>query len=271
MVIFSNCKLNLGLHIVSKRDDGFHNLETIFYPIPLYDVIEIIVANTFTFTSTGLPINSSTENNLCVKAYYLLKMDFPNLPEVHIHLQKNIPMGAGIGGGSANAAYTLQLINTKFNLNINKEQLKKYAVQLGSDCAFFIENQTCYGTGRGEVLEPIEIDLSNYKIVLLFPGIHINTKTAFSEIIPTPTKIAITNIIEKPIADWKNLLHNDFEKSAFTNYPILEKYKSGLYELGASYASMSGSGSSLYGFFLPENIDHKKIELALKDITYKIL
>ncbi len=271
MVIFSNCKLNLGLHIVSKREDGFHNLETIFYPIPLYDVIEIITAKKFTFTSTGLVVHGTIENNLCVKAYYLLKNDFPNLPEVHIHLQKNIPMGAGIGGGSANAAYTLQLLNIKYNLNISKEKLKIYATLLGSDCAIFIENQPCFATGRGEVLEPLNMDLSNYKIVLLFPEIHINTKTAFSEITLLPSKIALTEIIKKPINEWKDLLVNDFEKSVFSTHPILKKYKAELYNLGASYASMSGSGSCIYGIFNTDFLKENNVKNTFTSISYKIL
>jgi 4-diphosphocytidyl-2-C-methyl-D-erythritol kinase len=271
MVIFSNCKINLGLQIVSKREDGFHNLETIFYPIPFYDVIEIIEAKEFLFTSTGLEIDGKSDTNLCVKAYNLLKKDFAILPNMHLHLQKNIPMGAGIGGGSANAAYTLQLINKKFDLNISKEELKTYASELGSDCSFFIENQTCFASGRGEILSPIVFHLNDYTILLLFPGIHISTKNAFENIVPKNGNISLQQIIKEPIETWKNKLTNDFEQTAFSAHPILQDYKNELYNLGALYASMSGSGSTIYGIFNKNQVENIDVESSFKNCPYKLL
>ena len=186
MIVFPNCKINLGLKILGKRDDGFHNLETVFYPIPFKDALEIIAntqnKNGVEFTGTGLAVDGEAIDNLCVKAYQLLKNDFPQLPAVKIHLHKAIPMGAGLGGGSADAAFMLRLLNEKFNLNLSTPQLLNYALQLGSDCPFFISNKPCMATGRGEVLEEVAVDLSAYKIVLINPGIHINTGWAFSQL-----------------------------------------------------------------------------------------
>ena len=185
MIVFPNCKINLGLHILGKREDGFHNLETVFYPLLFRDALELIPATNNTteieFTGSGLAVDGNVSDNLCVKAYYLLKKNFPQLPLVKIHLHKAIPMGAGLGGGSADAAFMLKLLNEKFNLNISTPQLLNYALELGSDCPFFIINKPCIATGRGEILEEIEVDLSAYKIVLINPGIHINTGWAFSQ------------------------------------------------------------------------------------------
>lgn len=259
MVQFSNCKINLGLYITSKREDGYHNLSTCFYPIPFYDVIEIIQATAFKFTTTGMPIYSTEVNNLCVKAYHLLKNDFPDLPAVHMHLQKNIPMGAGIGGGSANAAYTLLLLNKKFPLALKESQLIQYAAILGSDCAFFIKNTPCFASSRGEVLAPTTINLSAYSIVLIFPQIHINTKQAFSHIVPRLPKETIETTLGRPVEEWKEYLSNDFEEGAFKEHPTLAPIKETLYTLGAVYASMTGSGSTMYGIFKKDTALENKI------------
>jgi 4-diphosphocytidyl-2-C-methyl-D-erythritol kinase len=189
VIAFPNCKINLGLHILQKRADGFHDLETVFYPIPLRDGLEIIQnasasPNQIEFTLSGLAIDAKPEDNICVKAYHLLKKDFPQLPPVKMHLHKTIPSGAGLGGGSADGAFTLLLLNKKINLDLNEEQLTQYALQLGSDCPFFIINKPSYATGRGENLQAIELDLSSYQIVVVNPGIHINTGWAFSQITP---------------------------------------------------------------------------------------
>jgi 4-diphosphocytidyl-2-C-methyl-D-erythritol kinase len=258
VVLFSNCKINLGLHIVDKRNDGFHNLETCFYPIALYDVIEIIQAPTFKFTTTGITIYSEPENNLCVKAYHILKEKYPNLPAVHIHLHKNIPTGAGIGGGSANAAFVLKGLQQKFNLPITNAELEQYAAILGSDCPFFIQNKTCLATGRGEVLEPFEIDLSNYAILLIFPQVHVSTKDAFALITPKQPAQHIADLLVQPIHTWKNNIVNDFEASVFAKHPMLAIIKEKLYQIGALYASMSGSGSTLYGIF-EKSVDLKNV------------
>jgi len=186
MVVFPNCKINLGLRIIRKRNDGYHDLETVFYPIPLTDALEVIRVSgadtDIAFQSSGLPISGDSTNNLCVKAYQLLKKDFPQLGSVQMHLHKVIPMGAGLGGGSSDGAFALQLINDLFHLQLSKEQLIGYALQLGSDCPFFILNQPCFASGRGEKMEPVALDLSGYHFAIVNPGIHVNTGWAFSQL-----------------------------------------------------------------------------------------
>lgn len=251
MIVFPNCKINLGLQILNKREDGFHDLETVFYPVPFRDALEIIPNNNTEteFTGTGLTVDGNDADNLCVKAYQLLKKDFPQLPAVKIHLHKTIPMGAGLGGGSADAAFMLKLLNNKFKLNLSTPQLLNYALQLGSDCPFFIINKPCFATGRGEILEEVPVDLSAYKIVLINPGIHINTGWAFSNITPAPSKKSIKAIIHQPIASWKDELINDFENSVFAAHPQIKEIKEILYSHNAIYAAMSGSGSTVFGIF----------------------
>ncbi len=267
MVSFPNCKINLGLHILGKREDGFHNLETLFYPVPFKDALELIPStnNDIEFTATGLAVDGTAADNLCVKAYHLLKKDYPEIPAVKIHLHKAIPLGAGLGGGSADAAFMLKLLNEKFHLNLSTDQLINYALQLGSDCPFFIINKPCFATGRGEVLEEITLDLSAYKMVLINPGIHINTGWAFSNIIPALPIKSIKEIIQQPIHTWKGELENDFETAVFTAHPAIKEIKASLYAQGAIYAAMSGSGSTVFGIFEP-NTD----SLALKDSNYFI-
>lgn len=258
MVIFPNCKINLGLHITGKRPDGFHELETVFYPVPLKDIFELVTATELQFDSTGLSIPGNPDNNLCIKAYHLLKQDFPHLPPVHMHLHKMIPMGAGLGGGSADGAFALQLLNEKYKLNIPAQQLIEYAAKLGSDCPFFIINKACYATGRGEILKPIQLDLSNHYFVLVNPGIHVNTKWAFEQIIPGPSKQNIVSILEQPIEEWRKYLFNDFEEPITKAHPMIGVIKDQLYQLGASYAAMSGSGSTLFGIFKTKPSDKIK-------------
>jgi 4-diphosphocytidyl-2-C-methyl-D-erythritol kinase len=263
MIAFPNCKINLGLHIVNKRADGFHNLETIFYPIPLNDAVEIITSsstNAVTYSTTGNTIDGAAEDNLCIKAYHLLKKDFPNLPNIKLHLHKVIPTGAGLGGGSANAAFTLKLINDKYQLNLSTSKLLNYALQLGSDCPFFIINKPCFASGRGEILEEIELDLSAFKFVLINTNIHVNTGWAFGELAKgsdgskasDPYKKSINEIIQQPITTWKENLSNDFEKVVFEKHPTLKNIKEELYKQGAIYAAMSGSGSTVFGIFKKE-------------------
>jgi 4-diphosphocytidyl-2-C-methyl-D-erythritol kinase len=265
VVQFPNCKINLGLHIIGKRADGFHNIETVFYPVGLKDILEIVVSNQFEFSSTGIAIPGDASNNLCIKAYQLLKKDFPDLPGVKMHLHKHIPMGAGLGGGSADGAFTLQLLNEKFRLNLSQEQLINYAAVLGSDCPFFILNKPVFATGRGEFLEPIALDLSNYIFVLVHPGIHVNTKWAFEQIQPkTPTK-SIQEIIQLPIEEWKLHLINDFEVPIMQAHPEIASIKNALYDDGAIYASMSGSGSSVFGIY-PQ---HANIQIK-KQLNYRL-
>ncbi|RYY69399.1 MAG: 4-(cytidine 5'-diphospho)-2-C-methyl-D-erythritol kinase [Chitinophagaceae bacterium] len=253
MISFPNAKINIGLNILGKRADGYHNLQTIFYPIALKDALEIIEApgqiEHVKFSSSGLTIQGKEEDNLCIKAYQLLKKDFAQLPSVAMHLHKVIPMGAGMGGGSADGAFALRLINSKFELGLSTIQLQAYALQLGSDCPFFILNKPCLATGRGEILQPIPFDLSAYRILIVHPGIHINTAAAFSQIDIAPNTITLQELINRPIASWKDDILNDFEKPAFREYPEIARIKAALYENGAVYSAMSGSGSTVYGLF----------------------
>jgi 4-diphosphocytidyl-2-C-methyl-D-erythritol kinase len=257
MVVFPNCKINIGLNILAKRPDGYHDLQTVFYPLGIKDALEIIesdeLTNPITYSSSGLEITGKTENNLCIKAYQLLKNDFPSLPFIKMHLHKTIPMGAGLGGGSADAAFTLQLINKKFSLQLSQQQLLLYALELGSDCPFFIYNKPCFAKGRGEILEPVVLDLSNYSFLIINPGIHINTQLAFSTLSIKENIPPLRSLITKPIADWKNEIVNDFEKTIFPLYPAIVALKNQLYAAGAIYASMSGSGSSVFGIFQKDN------------------
>jgi 4-diphosphocytidyl-2-C-methyl-D-erythritol kinase len=256
VVTFPNCKINLGLQILRKREDGFHDLETVFYPIPLTDALEVIHETDnqkqISFSSSGISINGKEEDNICIKAYQLLKKDF-NLPPVKIHLHKIIPVGAGLGGGSSDGAFMLLLLNKRFALNISEEKLIDYALQLGSDCPFFIKNKACYATKRGEKLTPVQLDLSQYKIVLINPGIHINTGWAFSQIRPSENRTSVLEIIQQPVESWEGQLSNDFEEAVFQHHPEIKEIKEELYRKGAIYASMSGSGSTIFGLFAKDN------------------
>ena len=256
MVIFPNCKINLGLHIIRKRTDGFHDLETVFYPLPLKDALEIIRSDQtigslpeISFTASGLPIEGESSNNLCIKAYYLLKKDFPGLLKFKLHLHKVIPMGAGLGGGSADGAFALQLFNQLGNLGLSQQQLLDYALQLGSDCPFFIINKPCFATSRGEQMKELDLNLSGYRFVIVNPGIHISTAWAFAHINPAIPERQLTDIVSLPVSEWKNLLFNDFEAPVLQAYPALQQIKEQFYQTGALYASMSGSGSTFYGIY----------------------
>ena len=273
MIVFPNCKINLGLHILNKREDGFHNLETVFYPIALTDALEIMPnpnGNTeIEFTASGLTVAGDASDNLCIKAYHVVKKDFPQIPPVKIHLHKAIPMGAGVGGGSADAAFMLKLLNDKFKLDISTEKLMDYGLQLGSDCPFFIKNKPCLATGRGEVLEEVSIDLSTYKIILINPGIHVNTGWAFTQLAEILRQTnrhpkSVKALISQPIETWKADLSNDFEMPVLAAHPQIKEIKDSLYEQGAIYAAMSGSGSSVFGIF------DKNIEPSFKKDNYFI-
>lgn len=251
MIVFPNAKINLGLNIVEKRADGFHNLQSCFYPIPCCDVLEGLPSQNNSFQSTGIPIPGDPSNNLCEKAYQLLAADF-NIPKVAIHLHKVVPIGAGMGGGSADGAFMLKLLNQINNLNLENSTLENYARKLGSDCAFFIENQAKYCYGKGDEFEAININLKGKILVLINPNIHISTAEAYAGIKPQIPYNNCREIIALPIQEWKYNLKNDFEDSLFPKYKILNEIKTKLYELGASYASMTGSGSTLYGIFEQE-------------------
>ncbi len=237
-----------------KRRDGFHNIDSVFYPIDFHDVLEIIEDNTLSdgniaITVTGSAITIEKQDNLIYKAFQLLKKDFPALPSLRAHVHKKIPSGAGLAGGSSDGAHALQLINKKLNLGLNFSQLSDYALQLGSDCPFFIYNQPAHVLGRGEILHPVDLDLSNYTIVLVYSGIHLSTAWAFSNINPLQQPTSIKELIAYPVAEWKNLVFNDFEGPVFKKYPALSGIKDQLYRHGAIYSSMSGSGSVVYGIF----------------------
>ncbi len=252
MIRFPNAKINLGLQVFGRRTDGFHDLETIFYPINLKDALEILPAKhqEVKLHQTGLNVDGNISNNLCFRAYHLLKKHFPELPGVDIHLHKTIPMGAGMGGGSADGSYTLKLLRDLFNLPATDQQLMNWSLELGSDCPFFILNKPCHATGRGEQLKPIDINLSaNYKILIINPGIHINTGWAFGQINIKLTHVDLQKSIMKPVEEWKDLIYNDFEEVVLMAHPTLMNIKEKLIEAGAVYASMSGSGSTFYGIF----------------------
>lgn len=260
MLSFPNAKINIGLNITVKRPDGYHDLETLFYPIPVKDALEIIEAEAsgtdIIFSSSGNEISGNEEDNLCVKAYRLLKKDFPEIPAVKMHLHKNIPIGAGLGGGSSDAAAVLQLLNKKFNLNISVEALQHYALALGSDCPFFILNKASIATGRGEILKETSIDLSPYKIMIVHPGIHVSTAKAFSDLDESGFSLAgkLGVALREDISQWKNTIKNDFEKTVFAQYPELKELRDKMYENSALYSAMSGSGSSIYGIFLKDTV-----------------
>lgn len=255
MIIFPNAKINLGLQILGKRSDGFHELETIFYPIQFSDVLEIIPARNarteIEFHTSGNGIDIPEEDNLCIKAYRLLKSKFPDLPSVIIHLHKAIPTEAGLGGGSSDAASTLILLNKMFSLGLESPDLLHLSSQLGSDCPFFIINKPCLGKGRGEILEPVDLDLSGFKIIIANPGIRVSTRWVFSNYKPVNgERKRISELIKKyEIPGLFTHLYNDLEEPVFKEFPDIKKIKDTFYENGAHFASMSGSGSSVYGIF----------------------
>ena len=254
MIVFPNGKINIGLQVLRRRPDGFHDLATVFYPIALQDGLEVIASSTgsSSLTTSGLAIDAAPAENICLKAWEILKKDFPDLPAVQVHLHKVIPSGAGLGGGSADGAFMLRVLDQKFRLGLNDDQLSEYALQLGSDCPFFIKNQPCFATGRGEVLQPIDLDLSGYKLVLVNPRIHVPTAWAFSQLNPSPSHIKLDEAIRLPVDQWKDVITNDFETVVGRAHPEILEIVKELYAQGAVYASMSGSGSTVYGLFTRE-------------------
>lgn len=250
MITFPNAKINLGLNIVSKRPDGYHNIETLFYPIPLRDLLEIVPAedNQDRFFLTGIPIDENPEKNLVIKALHHLRNDF-DIPAIHVYLRKIIPLGAGLGGGSADASFMLKLLNDSFDLKLSIDNLENYASRLGADCPFFIQNKPIFAEGIGNDFSPIELSLKGLFMIVVKPNISVSTAEAYSAVLPKKPEISIKEIIKHPILEWKHLLKNDFEESIFPKYPQIEKIKNDLYEMGALYACMSGSGSSVFGIF----------------------
>lgn len=258
MITYPNAKINLGLNIVEKRPDGYHNLETVFYPINLQDALEVTKLEgeeEYNLKVSGVTIEGEPDNNLVVKAYKLLKKDFPDMGPINIHMYKHIPTGAGLGGGSADAAFMLKLLNEKFKLNLSNEKLEEYAATLGADCAFFIQNKPVFATGIGNIFEEIKLSLKGYYIVLVKPDIFVSTKDAFANISPIKPSQSLKEIIHMPIETWRATMKNDFEESVFRKFPEIAAIKDKLYDMGAVYASMSGSGSSVFGIFR-ERVEH---------------
>lgn len=256
MITFPNAKINLGLNITAKRPDGYHNLETVFYPVPIEDALEIHVQNNstdkkFALHQAGMEITGNAEDNLVVKAYLLLDKEF-NLPPVDIHLYKHIPSGAGLGGGSSDAAFMLKLLNERFELKLTDEKLEEYAATLGADCAFFIKNTPTYAEGIGNIFSPLSLSLKGYQILLVKPDIFVSTREAFSLVRPHEPEYSLKEIITHPVSEWKEQMVNDFEASVFPQYPVIGEIKEELYKNGAMYAAMSGSGSSVFGLFAPD-------------------
>ncbi len=265
MICFPNAKINIGLNITEKRPDGFHTIESVMYPLKgiCFDALEIISSerltpalskgegvNAVNLITSGISIPGNNENNLCVKAYHLIKKDYPHVPSIAIHLHKAIPIGAGLGGGSADAAFFIRLLNDTFELGISWGEMHHYARQLGSDCSFFVSNKPAFAEGRGDQFESTNLNLTGYFIALVYPNIHINTAKAYSGVTPKKPQRSLEDDIQNlPIEKWKEWIHNDFEDSIFPKYPELKKIKEKLYSLGAIYASMSGSGSAVYGIF----------------------
>lgn len=254
MLHFPNAKINIGLFVTEKREDGYHNLETIFFPLRmLKDALEVLPAaeaNESSIRISGKSIDGDAQDNLVWKAFLLLQEQFPDkISPVQIHLLKSIPMGAGLGGGSSDGAFMLCLLNKFFNLELSDEDLLKLALQLGSDCPFFIYNTPQFAQGRGEILSPVVLDLSQYSIQVICPKVHVSTAAAFSKITPKPSPFNLVDIQSLPVEQWKDFVFNDFEVPVFEIHPQLAEMKQKLYDDGALYASMSGSGSAVYGIF----------------------
>ena len=256
MITYPNAKLNLGLNVVAKRADGYHDLETVFYPVPITDALEVFPMDP-DFPSavdcdlkvTNLHIEGDEQKNLVVRAYQLLKQDFPTLPRIHAHLYKGIPTQAGMGGGSSDCGFMITLLNRQFQLGLTDQQMIDYAARLGADCAFFVLNQPCYAEGIGERLQPIALDLTGWYLAVVRPDIPVSTREAFSLIVPQHPAQNCRDVVMQPVETWRDALTNDFEKSVFALHPEIGAIKDQLYEMGAVYAAMSGSGSSLFGLF----------------------
>lgn len=253
MIVRPNAKINIGLNIVEKRADGFHNLESLMVPFGLTDELKLTEnkrhgAKKFELVIDGLPVDGSLDTNLVSRAYHLINADY-NLPPVRVVLKKQIPMGAGLGGGSADGAFTITALNKMFDLKLNVEAMQRYAAMLGSDCALFVQNKPAFATSRGEILKPVNINLKGYSILIVKPYVHVNTAQAYKLLTPHRPEISITDLLDKKPEEWRGKMVNDFEEPIFKMHPILNDIKTTMYSAGAAYASMSGSGSAIYGLF----------------------
>lgn len=251
MICFPNCKINIGLNVVEKRKDGFHNIETVFYPVPLCDALEIVESKKLSINISGIKIEGDTDDNLCMKAYRLITKDH-NISPLNMFLHKAIPAGAGLGGGSSDAAFMLLLLNKYFSLHISEKKLSEVASQLGSDCPFFLKNVPVFAHGRGDITEKINIDLKGHHLMIVKPDFEISTAKAYSMIKPASPPFPLKQLSVKNIGDWKNIVVNDFEIPLSKEFPEILKIKGQLYNSGAAYASMTGSGSAVYGIFKKE-------------------
>ncbi len=264
MIVYPNAKINIGLNVVEKRKDGYHNLETVFYPINLQDALEIenlegnIPECGYKLKVAGTILDGTPDDNLVVKAYKLLKADF-DLPPVSMYIYKHIPTGAGLGGGSSDAAFMIKALNDRYGLGLSIEKMEEYSARLGADCAFFVKDKPVFATGIGNVFHPLDLTLKGKTIVLVKPDIFVSTRDAYSSVKPQAPKASLTELLAQPLETWKDTVVNDFEASVFPKFPEIAAIKDKLYDLGAVYASMSGSGSSVYGIFNSpvENIDEK--------------
>ncbi|MGE5427580.1 MAG: 4-(cytidine 5'-diphospho)-2-C-methyl-D-erythritol kinase [Methylococcaceae bacterium] len=248
MIQFPNAKINIGLSITEKRLDGFHNLETIFIPVGWCDALEFVVSEEVAFSASGIFLFGDAESNLVMKAYRMLQNDF-NLPSLKIHLHKVIPFGAGLGGGSSDGAFMLSMLNKQFELNLSGPDLESYAARLGSDCPFFIRNTPVFASGRGDVMEPVDLSLNNWFILIIKPPVEVPTAKAFQWIVPEKPELSLKSLVKLPVELWRDSIVNQFESSVFQLFPQIKEVKEKLYDMGASYASMSGSGSCVFGLF----------------------
>ena len=251
MICFPNAKINLGLNVVAKRADGYHNIETIFYPIALKDALEVIPSKEklpYRLFSTGIDVCTISENNLVTKALSLIGAE-KEIPNIDIHLLKTIPSGAGLGGGSADGAFMLKLLNETYTLGYTDKQLHQFALKLGADCPFFLRNKPAFASGIGEQLEDVDLSLQDYYLVVVKPDVFVSTKEAYANVVTKQPAMSLREIVKMPMSEWRNHMHNDFETSIFTKHPAIAAIKQNLYDNGAIYASMSGSGTSVYGFF----------------------
>ncbi len=252
MLVFPNAKLNLGLYVTQRRPDGFHTLESVFVPLPWTDALELLPAaagQPTSLTLTGRPIPGEPATNLCVRAYELLQADFPPLPPVQLYLHKMVPIGAGLGGGSADAAFALKAANALFSLGLSVEALEGYARRLGSDCAFFIQNKPVLAIGKGDVFEQINLNLAGTACVVVYPNLHISTAEAYARISPQLPEHPLRAALQQPMSTWRTTVGNDFETALTPSHPVLAEIKQQLYDAGATYASLSGSGSAVYGLW----------------------
>lgn len=260
MIKFVNAKLNLGLNIVRRREDGYHDLNTIFYPVglhngtpgnpePFCDILEVVPSERTEFVFTGREVSCPLEKNLVFRAWKVFKDNYPELKEYVIRLEKHLPDGAGLGGGSADAAFLLQMLNQLSGLPFDDSQLASMALSLGADCPFFIYNRPCYAEGVGERIRMIDLDLSGKWCALVKPEVSISTKEAFAGVIPSEPAVALEAVAYRPVCEWNGLMRNDFEDSLFPNHPVLGEIKEALLASGAEYAAMSGSGSTIFGIF----------------------